>query len=451
MEKPVSGSAEINSQAPRASGFYAWAMVIVAAIFMAATLPGRTHGLGLITKRLIEDLDASRLDFAQLNLWATLIGALFCIPCGWLIDRIGLRRISLAVVVGLAVVVVQLGRTTSLTEVAILVTLTRGLGQSMLSVISITLIGKCFSRQLPIAMAVYSVLLSLLMAAATGWLGQQIIALGWRAAWQMQGWILLATTVPCACMIRDNRSVSRVAAEHDPPTTAAEAEPATLSSVATHSSATLSQALLSPCFWLFAISISFFGLISSGLSLFNQYVLAERGFAESVYHTTLVVGLLAGLVGNLAAGALAKRWPLQSLLAIALFGLAISLAVFPWVTSYGHVLAYAILMGISGGMLTVLFFTVWKYAFGQLHLGIIQGSAQMITVLASAVGPVLVSISQAHTGSYTTVFIFASVAAACFGFAACLTTVPHAASGHWDRVAEPSIEYREPEPCPTNL
>ncbi len=448
MEKPVSGSADSYPPAPRDSGVYAWAMVVVAAVFMAATLPGRTHGLGLITKRLIEELDSSRLDFAQLNLWATLIGALFCVPCGWLIDRLGLRRVSLAVVTALGIVVVLLGRATSITEVAVLVTLTRGLGQSMLSVVSITLIGKCFTRQLPLAMGLYSVLLSCLMAAATGLLGQQIVALGWREAWQMQGWILLAVTLPCAWMIRRGNSLHTAAVVQK---SAADAGAEPVTGLVAHSNATLSQALLTPCFWLFAIGISFFGLISSGLSLFNQYVLAERGFAESVYHTTLVIGLLAGLVGNLAAGALAKRLPLQSLLAIALFGLAIALAVFPWVTTFAHVLAYSILLGVSGGMLTVLFFTVWKHAYGQLHLGAIQGSAQMITVLASAVGPVLVSLSQTHTGSYTTVFVFASVAAASFGLLACVTNVPNAALGHWHQVADPSLPYREPEPCPANL
>jgi hypothetical protein len=37
-------------------------------------------------------------------------------------------------------------------------------------------------------------------------------------------------------------------------------------------------------------------------------------------------------------------------------------------------------MGVAGGMLTVLFFIVWKQAFGQRHLGKIQGAAQMLSV-----------------------------------------------------------------------
>ena len=54
---------------------------------MVGTLPGRTQGLGLITEPLIRDLGLSRVAYAQVNLVATLIGALFCIGVGRMIDR----------------------------------------------------------------------------------------------------------------------------------------------------------------------------------------------------------------------------------------------------------------------------------------------------------------------------------------------------------------------------
>ena len=59
----------------------------LAALAMVATLPGRTHGLGLITEPLLADLGLDRVGYAAVNLWATLLGALFCVPCGWLLDR----------------------------------------------------------------------------------------------------------------------------------------------------------------------------------------------------------------------------------------------------------------------------------------------------------------------------------------------------------------------------
>src|SRR5262249_8723745 len=61
----------------------------------------------------------------------------------------------------------------------------------------------------------------------------------------------------------------------------------------------------------------------------------------------------------------------------------------------------AVLIGLAGGMTTVLFFAVWSQAFGTAHLGRIQGAAQMLTVLASAIGPLIFAECAALTGSYT--------------------------------------------------
>src|SRR5918992_1163698 len=73
--------------------YYGWVNVALAALAMVGTLPGRTQGLGLITEPLLRDLQIDRVVFARINLWATLIGALFCLGVGRLIDRFGGRAV----------------------------------------------------------------------------------------------------------------------------------------------------------------------------------------------------------------------------------------------------------------------------------------------------------------------------------------------------------------------
>src|SRR4051812_32754695 len=85
--------------------YYGWVHVFVAAVAMVGTLPGRTQGLGLITEPLLRDFQIDRVYFARINLWATLIGALFSIGVGRLIDRFGSRVVLTVVVVALASVV----------------------------------------------------------------------------------------------------------------------------------------------------------------------------------------------------------------------------------------------------------------------------------------------------------------------------------------------------------
>jgi hypothetical protein len=60
---------------------------------MVGTLPGRTQGLGLVTEPLMRDLRIDRIAFAEINLVATLVGSLFCLGVGRLVDRAGSRRV----------------------------------------------------------------------------------------------------------------------------------------------------------------------------------------------------------------------------------------------------------------------------------------------------------------------------------------------------------------------
>jgi MFS family permease len=196
------------------------------------------------------------------------------------------------------------------------------------------------------------------------------------------------------------------------------------------SGSTLGQALRTPAFWVFSLAISFYGLIAAGTSLFGQSILQERRFELSVFLTITVVTPMIGLASNLATGWLATRWPLSRLLATAMVLLGAALATFPFVQTLWQVYTYAAVMGIAGGMITVLFFAVWGPAYGPAHLGKIQGAAQMLTVLASALGPLLLALSKEYAGSYSLLFQCAAGVAALFGVAAWFTPVPRAEVSH---------------------
>ena len=65
-----------------------WINVFVAAVVMPATLRGGPRGW-LITEPMMHDLRLDRVSYANLNLWATLIGAITCLPAGRAVARPG--------------------------------------------------------------------------------------------------------------------------------------------------------------------------------------------------------------------------------------------------------------------------------------------------------------------------------------------------------------------------
>ncbi len=396
--------------------------VSVAALAMVATLPGRTHGLGLITKPMLEELQLNRLDFTTLNLWATLLGAAFCLPCGWLLDRLGTRVLLTCVLSALGAVVVLMsglqggpGRgTLLLVEMFILVLLTRGFGQSALSVVSLALMGKAAGRRAGPAVGVYSFLVALGFMAAFGVVKRALEnwQMDWRSLWAGIGWILLGLT-PLAWLLVRPRRVR-------PAGTLAERAEASEEGM----SFTLGQALRTAAFWVFALACSLYLLVVSGISLLNQYVLEERGFDREVFLTITMLTPLISLASNLTTGWLAARWPMSRLLAVAMLTLTTALLALPLVQTLLEVYLYAVALGVVGGMVTVIFFGVWGPTFGTAHLGKIQGAAQLLTVLASAVGPHLLEVSRYHTGSYVPLFQIAASVAALFGLAAWFVPMP---------------------------
>jgi MFS family permease len=194
-------------------------------------------------------------------------------------------------------------------------------------------------------------------------------------------------------------------------------------------SLTLGQALHTPTFWVFAVGTSLYGLIAAGVSLFNQSILAERNFDRGVFLTITTLTPLVGLASNLGTGWLATRWPLGRLLAVALLGLGAALAAFPLVRELWQVYAYAVAMGVVGGMVTVIFFAVWARAFGKGHLGKIQGAAQMMTVVASAFGPLLLGASKDAWGSYVPLFYTFAPVVAVLGVVAWFTPAGESVAG----------------------
>ncbi|HKR11345.1 MAG TPA: MFS transporter [Pyrinomonadaceae bacterium] len=391
----------------------------MAALAMVATLPGRTQGLGLITEPLLATLQMDRVVFARINLFATLIGALFSLGIGRLIDRFGSRTVLTVVSLALGAIVLLMSGATTFAAIAILITLTRGFGQSALSVISITIVGKWFVRRLNLAMAVYTVALSIGFMIAFPVIGAMVIKSGWRTTWWAIGLALIFGLTPLAVLLV-RRSPESCGLTPD----------GTQVNEETTAGFTLWQALRTPSFWIFGLASATYGLIASGIALFNESILKERGFDPATYHRSLIIVALSALAGNFVAGWLSSRWRMNRLLALSMLLLAGSLLALPSVRTEAHVAVYAVVMGLAGGFVIVIFFAYWSAAYGRAHLGNIQGAAQALTVVASAVGPLLLAECVTRTGSYATVFYVLAFVVLLLAFSA------------W--IVKPMVQVREP-------
>ena len=378
---------------------YGWANLSVAALAMVATLPGRTQGLGLVTEPLIADLQVDRVTYATINLWATLIGALFCLPCGRLTDRFGSRVVLTALLFGLGITVLVMAQSGTLNGLWVTVTLSRGFGQSALSVVSLALVGKWFAKRLNQAMGIYSLLVGLGFVIAFPLVGSLVQRFGWRSAWFSVG-IALGVLMPIVWLVVRNEPLPEKTLEST--TNDQERDVENLLGAAGRFDRLGSagkRGVLGLCPGQLGIRTRVLGI-----ALFNESILKERGFDASTYIPGARRDDARGLGGEL------RRWLAGNEVADSTRdgyrnGGAGSGA--PRPPACHHADARPALRSRVWHRWwnrDRRLFSVWGQVFGRRQLGRIQGCAQMLTVLASAIGPLLLAQTLERTGSYSAMF-----------------------------------------------
>lgn len=382
---------------------------------MVGSLPGRTQGLGLVTEPLLADLQIDRVSYAALNFWATIIGSAGALGIGYAVDRFGSRGVLTIVLLALGAVVCFMSMTASFYGLAVWITLTHALGQSALSVVSLAIVGHWFVRRIDTAMAAYSLAISIGFMTAFPAVGAAVQAWGWRAAWMSVGVAILAVLAPLAVLI----------VRHNPESIGL-APDGNVDDKTPLAGYTWTAAVAMPSFWVFAVGTALYGLVASGIGLFNESILAERGFGPGIYYQTLAVTAITALAGNFLGGWLAARVALGRLMAASQFVLAGGVFALPFIGTFAQVMIWATAMGLGGGLVMVLFFSVWGRVFGRLHLGRIQGIAQALTVVASAIGPLLLAWCLEWTGSYTAMFQILAAVVTASALAALIVSLPDA-------------------------
>ena len=265
--------------------------------------------------------------------------------------------------------------------------LVRGLGQSALSVVSIAAVGKWFRRRLGIAMGVYSLLLTVGFVGSILWMGAAVRDDGWRDAWATLGWVLLAV-VPVSWLLQRN-TPEELGQTLDAPATP--------------------EVHVGPRLSRFHVGASTPHARVLGLCARNgdfQSRLVGRDAVQPVGPGGARIQARSGRASDgrthrdrsrfePGRGAVVRRERLGILLGLGMATLTASLAALPSLRGNTGLWLYASAMGLTGGLVMVIFFAAWSHLFGRAHLGRIQGAAQLISVLASAAGPDLLAECQA--------------------------------------------------------
>ncbi|MCL6648377.1 MAG: MFS transporter [Chloroflexi bacterium] len=315
---------------------------------------------------------------------------------GWLLDRFGARA-----VIRVGIVIAALG--------LVLVSLTQSIpwlyGSFFIASVGATLAGYLsistavvhwFERKRARALGLVSTGISLagILVVVVAW---SLSTFGWRATALASSMLLLALGLPLAQLIADPPERYGLRPDGGPPSAPAgqahlpAAEPVF----------TLGQVLRTPAFWLIAFGQAAALLVVASVSVHLVPAVSQAlELPLQLAATAVTLMTSVSLVGQLIGGVLGDRFDKRAICALAMVGHAAGLLVLAFAVEFWMVALFALLHGGAWGVRGPLMPAIRADYFGRAVFGKVIGVSNLVVMLGSVAGPLIVASFADQTGSY---------------------------------------------------
>ena len=173
-----------------------WQLLLFGFLMTFWSSPGQTFLISLFSGELRADLGLSDGEFAGIYSLATLLSAIVMIWSGSLVDRLDLKRLSLAIVIGLAIGCGMMSFSYNVVTLLISLFLLRQLGQGLMFIVSSTAMVRYLDEHKGKASALASMGYAVAEAIMPSLLVALLLLVGWRHSWQIAGLLLLVFMLP---------------------------------------------------------------------------------------------------------------------------------------------------------------------------------------------------------------------------------------------------------------
>ena len=407
--------------------FYGWIILIAGTVGVVMSIPGQTMGVSVFTDFLIDALKIERTNLSLAYLIGTVISGFMITGAGKYYDKYGARVMAMAagfllglIVIGMTKIDVLLKYASSLLtsidhEVLAIVILIIGFwgirffGQGILTMVSRNMVMKWFDEKRGMANAIMGVFVSFGFSYAPRLFNNMIESSGWRGAWLEIGLIAgLGFVVFALLFFRDNAIDCGLQ-----PDGKLKRKAAAKKKLGHDKEFTLKQAKAKYSFWIFNLAIALNALFVTALTFNVVSIFGEAGFDRETAISIFLPASFVAVSFNFIGGWISDYIKLKYLLMINMLG--IILAGFALIQLDSLKIAYVLLIagnGIMSGLFSVINTVTWPRFFGIKNLGAISGYAMSWTVIASAFGPFLFSLSLKYLGTYTLGIVFCMLVAA---------------------------------------
>jgi len=386
-------------------------MLGVGGLAMFASGPGQSHIFSVYITPISDDLDLSRTSISSVYAAATLLAAFGLPYVGRLIDRVGVRRVVLAVAIAFGFANVAFGWIAGLLSLALAFGALRFLGQGSLMLSSNYLVSQWFSRRRGIALSLAALGFSASMALhppLAQWLIDQV---GWRESWLWLGVLTWALLVPMIAILVQNKPED-IGLTPDGERVADQQSAGPRDAV--NMGLTLHAAIRLPSFWIIALGLASLSMLVTGMFFHQVSVFSLQGLDAQTAVRAFSISAVVMVITMPAFGYLLDRLPTRPMFASALLIMSASLVALALVRDIGSMIVFSAVFGLANAALQSHYSFMWPHYFGRRHLGSIQGAAQTIGVVGASIGPLPLGLAFDLFGSYTaTLYLLAALPVVC--------------------------------------
>jgi MFS family permease len=398
--------------------FYGWWIVFGSGSIVFIAAGTFFYGFSAIFDPLVDEFGWSHASVSLGFSMRTEVGGIFAPLVGYMVDRMGPRKLLTAGVIAVGLGFFWMSRIDSLWGFyGAIIVIALGMG-SCGGLVGQVAISNWFERKRGRALAILAVGpgASGIMVMILAWL---ISLFGWRDALVIMAVVIWATGVPLAMLVRRRPEDYGLVPDGEPAPAVVPAETPTADNGSPPTprapeGMTVREALRTRTFWFLALSFaaSWFG--TTAIVVHQIPALTDAGFSRPFAAGMVTLTTVLSLCGRLGFGWLADLRDKRLVLTGAFLLQALGILIFAFATAWWQLVVFLALYPAGyGGTIPVRPAFQAEY-FGRRALGTIMGFTFLITSVGTVVGPVFVGWMYDVLESYRLAFMitaFISLAA----------------------------------------
>lgn len=391
--------------------YYGWIIVLVTIPVLMVTAGIRSApGAWLVPMRGELGWSTASLSFAAAV--GLIVYGLGGPVSGGLMNRLGVRNVTLLSLLLSAASMVLSSLVQSQWQLTLFFGFMSGLATGLVaSVLGATVANRWFVRHRGLVVGIMGAAVSagqlIFFPLLTSW----AVGMGWRPAALMLAGVCVALFLPVLLFVKDDpESLGLVPLGADARETAfqSSADPTVMR-----------RALLSPDFWLLAVTFYICGATSNGLV--GQHFIphaVDHGFTQVAAANALALMGAFNFVGTLASGWLTDRYDPRRLLLIYYGFRGVSLLFLPFVHDTLGVVAFSVLFGLDYIATVPPTIALAADTFGRRNVGVVYGWVFAAHQLGAAVAAWAAGLARDSFGDYVLAFYLAGAMAVLAGLMA---------------------------------